>query len=275
MAYEVYCAAIEKGRGLFEKLQTHLDDAKTEDVVRDDLTLHYQRRIEAENPRNIEQYLHRALINEGADFEDWKVVTVWSLDGNSINAPYLNYISAEGAVVCNFNDKFLDHNEPEDRLEWSEMLFQIYANVTREAGKPLKNLRTIWRIVISNGDTTTILGEATKKGSGTWQRTFLEFKAGTNGFFALLGCPNGKGIVRMLTEHCNGCGRKTIQSVRIPHLKARHMMYFVLEDAPFSIPELPTPSPKKSKGKERRLAAAAEKRRSLGESTSMQSSDDA
>ena len=61
-----------------------------------------------------------------------------------------------------------------------------------------------------------------------------------SGFFALLGCPNGSGIVRMLTDYCDALGRRTVASVRVlldsgdpPNPPS---MYFVLADMATTIP---------------------------------------
>ena len=44
---------------------------------------------------------------------------------------------------------------------------------------------------------------------------FTEHRPGDSGFFALLGCANGEGVVRMLTDHCNVLGRRSIACVRV------------------------------------------------------------
>lgn len=52
---------------------------------------------------------------------------------------YSNFISApQGSIVCTNNDRFEDHNAPENRLEWSDVMFQVYQ---MEAAKRLQVLR--------------------------------------------------------------------------------------------------------------------------------------
>ena len=73
---------------------------------------------------------------------------------------------------------------------------------------------------IVNPNTRNILGEPKTFGSSNSEGlpyTVYCQGAGENnsGFFALLGCPNGSGIVRMLTDHCNTLGHKTISSIRV------------------------------------------------------------
>ena len=70
---------------------------------------------------------------------------------------------------------------------------------------------------------------------------FEEYRVGDRGFFAILGSPNGSGVVRMLTDHCNAF-RKTIISVRVlnPLLPPMHpTFYFVLADYPL-VSKVPT-----------------------------------
>ena len=68
-----------------------------------------------------------------------------------------------------------------------------------------------------NDTSREIIGEASIHGSPEHYDEFIEYWLVTendSGFFALLGCPNGKGVVRMLTDHCKALG-KTIGSVRV------------------------------------------------------------
>ena len=65
---------------------------------------------------------------------------------------------------------------------------------------------------------------------GSFCQYILESK---NGFFALLGCPNGGGIVRILIDHCTALDYKTITSVRVLSSSSPMLppiIYFVLAD---------------------------------------------
>lgn len=117
-------------------------------------------------------------------------------------------------------------------------MFQVYQIEAAKILQPLRKLRTIWRFWIMNLDTHRILGEARVHGSPEDQGLpYVEYRPGEtsnhSGFFALVGCPNGSGIVRMLTDYCSALGNKTIECVRV--LKSRDTnapptMYFVLAD---------------------------------------------
>ena len=158
---------------------------------------------------------------------------------------YSNFLSApQGSIVCFNNDKSEDHNAPESRLEWSDIIFQVYQMEAAKRLQVLRGLRTIWRFWIVNPDTHSILGEARTHGSPEGQGLpYIEYRPGgtTNdsGFFALLGCPNGSGIVRMLTDHCSALGNRTIESVRVLNSRdttSPPTMYFVLADVATTIP---------------------------------------
>jgi hypothetical protein len=115
----------------------------------------------------------------------------------------------------------------------------------------VKNIRTIWRHWIANEDTNAIITEARRGGGQEVEHAgYTEFGAGTSGFYALLGSPNGSGIVRMLTEHAQAFGRKTIESVRVlnPQISNPPTLYFVLSQA-----EILPVTPRVSKSRARRL----------------------
>ena len=78
-------------------------------------------------------------------------------------------------------------------------------------------------------------------GDGAFYTNYVKEENGNDsGFFALMGCPNGSGIVRMLTDHCDTLGQKTIENVRVLE-NGLLTMYFVLADF-----VRPTRTPKRS-----------------------------
>ena len=194
--------------------------------------------------------LENAFFNENTEVEGWTHVTVKSI--GYPDPAYSNFISAtQGSIVCVNNNKLEDHNAPKSRLEWSDIMFQVYRIEAAKRLQSMRELRTIWRCWIMNPDTRRILGEARVHGSPEDQGlSYIEYRPGgtTNdsGFFALLGCPNGSGIVRMLTDNCNALGKKTIESVRVLKPSDTNefpIMYFVLADVAATTP---TKSPKRS-----------------------------
>ena len=120
-----------------------------------------------------------------------------------------------------------------------------------------------------NPDTRRILGKARVHGRPEDQGlSYIEYRPGgtTNdsGFFALLGCPNGSGIVRMLTDNCNALGNKTIEIVRVltpSDTTELPIVYFVLAEVAATTP---TKRLKRSAAGQRRDAKRQEKRDSGG-----------
>ena len=63
------------------------------------------------------------------------------------------------------NDKMEDNNDPQDRLEWSEVVSQVHQMEAAKAIQSCKLLKSIWRYWIVNPDTRDIIGEAKTFGS--------------------------------------------------------------------------------------------------------------
>ena len=159
-----YVQAEAKGRVLFQRLERRLNDPNAHDRVQADIKINYE--LESwEGPADLgTTALENALFNENIDVEGWTFVSVKS--NGCQNPAYSNFLSApQGSIVCVNNDKLEDHNAPESRLEWSEILFQVYQMEAAKTLQVLRGLRTIWRFWIINPDTHKILGEARTHGS--------------------------------------------------------------------------------------------------------------
>ena len=101
------------------------------------------------------------------------------------------FAPGQGSIICVYNAKSHDGNQPRDRLEWSQGISQVYRKLALEPLQSATELRTIWRFWIVNDETQEILGEAKSFGhprdESPW---FTECRLGDGGFFAPLGCPN-------------------------------------------------------------------------------------
>ena len=105
-----------------------------------------------------------AFSNEKIDLEGWRSVAARSRGYSE--TIYSNFFCpAQGSIFCVYNDKTKDHNDPKDRLDWSEIAFQIYQSEAARALQSPKLLRTVWRFWIVNPDTDTILGQAKSFGN--------------------------------------------------------------------------------------------------------------
>ena len=88
--------------------------------------------------------LENAFFNENIEVEGWTHVTVKNI--GDPDPAYSNFISAtQGSIVCVNNNKLEDHNAPESRLEWSDIMFQVYQIEAAKRLQSLRRLRTIGR----------------------------------------------------------------------------------------------------------------------------------
>ena len=263
-----YVQAEAKGRLLFERLERRLNGPHVHDRVQADIEINYKSNSLGVLADLGTAALENALFNENIDVEGWVDVSVTS--SGRPDPAYSNFISApQGSILCINNNKLEDHNAPESRLEWSDIIFQVYQMEAAKKLQSLRRLRTIWRCWIVNPDTRKILGEARVHSSPEDEcLPYIEYRPGgtknDGGFFALLGRPNGSGIVRMLTDHCSALGNKTIESVRV--LNSRDTiepptMYFVLADVAITTP---AKSLKRSAAGQRRDAKRQKKSESGG-----------
>ena len=127
-----------------------------------------------------------------------------------------------------------------------------------------KLLRTSWRFCILDPDTVEVIRDARSFGSphdeGLPYTEYRQEDDGRDsGLFAFLGCPNGSGVVRMLTDHCTALGHKTITSIRVLNFSgstAPPTFYFILADYD---PTAPANNSKRSRAGQKRDAKRHQK----------------
>ena len=232
----LYVYAESKGRFLFDSLQRRINDPDALDIVEANIEIHYTVDRWEEAGGFGTKALAGALRNENIDNDNWTQLFVKS--NGYTDWAYINYISAtQGSIVCADNDKMHDHNAPGNRLQWSEIMFQLYQIEGAKQLQELRKIQTIWRFWIVNQNTRAILDEAKSCSSSDDKGSFIEYRPGAattnSGFFAILGSPNGSGVVRMLLDHCKAL-RKTIECIRVLKESKRMeppILYFVLTDA--------------------------------------------
>lgn len=123
-ARQLYMQAESKGRLLSGRLQQRLQDSTAHDEHRANVEIHYRLVHSRESPELGEQLQNPHSYEKIALEGGWNLVTVFS--NGSHNPAYSNYLSpTEGSICCLANDKMKDVNESEDRLEWSEVIFQF------------------------------------------------------------------------------------------------------------------------------------------------------
>ena len=155
------------------------------DVVAANVELNYYLEI---NPLLEPTVEPEALASENLGLEDWTNVVVRSIESLPHDkAPYSNYFNpVQGSIVCSNNDRSLDLNDPDERLQWSEVIFQVYQKIAEDSLQSTKELRTIWRSWVVNSSTMYILAEAqwfgTDEGPPRDMGSYDEYRAGDRGF---------------------------------------------------------------------------------------------
>ena len=140
----------------------------------------------------------------------------------SVRTEYANsYGPKSGVIVAE------DNKRAGGYIAWSLVTAMIWADTCSQAGSSASGLQYVFRDNIVNTDTKSFID---KVGMG---KTFLP---NSDGFNALLGSANGKGVAYLLLQHSNLVGKKTIKQVTT--FKAddgAYEMYFQI--IPWTAPE--------------------------------------
>jgi len=100
-----------------------------------------------------------------------------------------------------------------EKTPWSEVVFAKWYESTYHRGDPT-NLNYIVRHNIENVNTIFVINEAHKKAGTPIAETIKLWREGFGeAFYALMGTVNGKGVPRMLKDHNQKLGRKTIEAI--------------------------------------------------------------
>ena len=102
--------------------------------------------------------------------------------------------------------------------QWSDVVFLQWKDLfkTSNAKDDITDLRYVFRITISNEDSTALILKAVKnKGAefGYWPGT--EFEPQSDEFKAILGSPNGAGVAWFLIDHKAQLGMKTVSKITV------------------------------------------------------------
>ncbi|KAL8997951.1 MAG: hypothetical protein Q9169_002873 [Polycauliona sp. 2 TL-2023] len=135
---------------------------------------------------------------------------------STATAIFWNNISPVDNVIIAFsNDRGGDEEEGEDPSpdNWSDMLWWLWLRATSESGDK-SALSQIFRYNVDNESSKEILEEIL--GDKEDEVVTLEAddaQSQENGFWALLGCPNGTGMIHMVGDHKKALGEKGIKSI--------------------------------------------------------------
>ncbi|KAI4259189.1 MAG: hypothetical protein LQ352_000863 [Teloschistes flavicans] len=147
---------------------------------------------------------------------------------NQATAIFWNNISpVDNAIIAFSNDRGGDEEEGEDPSpdNWSDMLWWLWLRATSEAGDA-SALSQIFRYNVDNDASKEILQEIL--GDKEDEVVTLEpddAQSQDNGFWALLGCPNGTGMIHIVGDHKKALGGKGIRSISCIYNRSEDQYY--------------------------------------------------
>ena len=205
-----HLAACDKGRSLFDKLNSF----ETTNLIFQSLDLGYS--LEQDTlRRNVPGYVESALARFGIGLSHVEYAAAVPRVMAESNLIYLNWFDAgNGVVIANMNNKTNDDSPADERLFPSEILWQSWCRVSSRLSIPVSNLRVIVRLFVVNEESKRVIEETLLHSSCTREETtHCEYTDGDEGFYALLGSINGASSMRMLIDHREALGFRTVERV--------------------------------------------------------------
>ena len=216
-ASDLYNAACERGRALFRQLDSlSLHPALSSKIT----TFHEEYSLNLDLIKsNVSNTVHDALAGAGISASNLRYVQVYSGKGRlgDKEPAYINYLDGHNGVVLTAEMfKAKDQNSPDKQLWASEIIWQSWLYYAKSEERAASRLRTVGQYFVTNEDTSQIIWESLQFSAATRQGPtpgHVEYTSLDNGFYALLGSPNGKVMMQMLLDHKSHIGYKTVERI--------------------------------------------------------------
>lgn len=165
--------------------------------------------------RNVPKEMTAALAHFGIGFDHAEYVAAVPKVMEGEDPIYLNWFDPNnGVVIANMDDKRTDISPDDERLFPSEIIWQSWCRVTHRQSIPVSNLRVIVRLVVVNEASKKVIEETLLHSTCTREETtHFEYTEADQGFYALLGSINGASSMRMLIDHKEALGFRTVERV--------------------------------------------------------------
>jgi hypothetical protein len=156
---------------------------------------------------------------EEPEFPTWKASTLaFYVEVQSIKAvssAYLSRLYVEDGIILVIETYKENDKAPEGKKVWpSEVIWQSWRLAAVAEGGSPSDLRRIVVDTIKNDFTQAVISQAENLSTGQWCGNLCRlYTPKYDGFYAILGSQNGKGIVRLLLDHKKEIGYWTISSV--------------------------------------------------------------
>ncbi|KAI8940455.1 hypothetical protein NX059_004141 [Plenodomus lindquistii] len=164
---------------------------------------------------NVENSLRPMLLSCGILISNSTYVEVSSAGTpDSDDSAYCNWFDP-GLIICNENDKTRDTHSGDKRIWSSEVLWQSWKSKALGAGKLASDVRAIVRLNIINEASRIAIWQASKHSSSSRidDHNQTEYTRHDNGFYAILGTPNGASTMRMLRDHRTELGHRIVEKI--------------------------------------------------------------
>ncbi|KAK0507588.1 hypothetical protein JMJ35_010111 [Cladonia borealis] len=153
---DVYLAAVERGRALFNELAVIRADRPVHRSIEDSYFIE-----EDKLTRGKPDTFGRTLANSGIAFNAVEYVeAVPKVDGKGGYAIYTNWIDGRnGVAIVDLMDKTRDRNAEEDKLFPSEIFWQSWSRVATRHSSPLSSLRAVAQYFVTNSMSQTVVAD--------------------------------------------------------------------------------------------------------------------
>ena len=207
---ELYHQAIEKGRAAVADLDKFREDPPTPTSLEPAYDIEHDT-LRGPKPRIME----KVLAHYGIAFSHLEYLEAVPRANLEEDAIYINWFDpANGVVIANFNNKDKDMAAPEDKIFPSEILWRSWVKVAEKSSVPLSKLRVVVRYFITNEASKAVIKDTWAYSDCTRDEEFHRELTDTDpGFFAVLGSINGYSTMRMLRDHRQAVGFRTVERV--------------------------------------------------------------
>ncbi len=207
---ELYHQAIEKGKAAVADLDKFREDPSTP------TSLEPAYDIEHDTLRRFKPgMMEKVLAHYGIAFSHVEYIEAVPRANTHRDAIYINWFDpTNGVVIANLNNKDKDKAAPEDKTFPSEILWRSWVKVAKKNSVPLSKLRVVVRYFIINEASKAVIKDTWAYSDFTRDEKFHRELTDTDpGFFAVLGSINGYSTMRMLRDHRQAVGFRTVERV--------------------------------------------------------------
>lgn len=117
-----------------------------------------------------------------------------------------------GIVIANFDNKENDETAAEDKIFPSEMLWRSWIRAAGKNTIPLSTIRVVVRTFIVNEASQAVIKDTWAYSDSTRDEEIHRELTDTDpGIFAILGCVNDYGTMRILRDHYQAVDFRTVE----------------------------------------------------------------